>query len=1267
MFQIRDFTPRLYQQTILNTAIRANTLICLPTGRGKTKTALLVAVHRLNNFPQSKVIFLTPTKPLAAQIAQEFKNNSTITPVHSFTGEMKAEEREKLFKQAQVVVSTPQGMSNDIINKKIDLRQVSLIIFDECVVGGTFIALSEGKKVKIEDLEEEIKKKKVYVDSLNLESGNLEPALITHFHKIPSHKKVVSIYTKGTTLKTTEDHLYFIKRNNQSFWIEAQKLQVGDQVGLVEAVKKIKKSLLLDEKSILTQYSQKQQRSYLDYYQVLSLRQKGLGSRKISHKLSIKEGTIRNWISYPYSKPSSVKIINDLKSHTLLPLYSNNPFLPIAARLFGHILGDGFFYRDKNKNLIIGFSGEISDLEAIRKDLSLLNVSYSRISSRITNSEINTYNGMVTVTGTSNQFVVSEPKLTKLFFALGLPVGDRTVVSYTIPSWIMNGSKRIKREFLSAFMGAEASTPTLKKNKKTFQPIRFSFYKSEQCKQEGEFYAQQLQELFSSFAIPLSFKIKKGNRRKDGTTTLQFALTLSTSNENLIAFFENINYTYSQKKRAIANSFLSFLNNKQADVDLRIKQYNHALKLAQKGFGSIKIGKILGLAEGTVENWIYHHKKPQMITPYFSTFSSSHEDNLLMKWTTIRKIKLMEAKDFVYDITVEKNHNYFANNILVHNCQHATGDYDYVWIAKQYQKVSLFPRILGLSASPGSDLEKISEVCQNLFIEDIEVRSDEDPDLKPYVQETTVEYQLIELPQEFKEARDALQNCFKNKLKLLKELGATDSILYASKTQLLGLQKDLQRRLAQGERDPEMWQSLSLLAEAMKIQFVQEMFETQGVKAAYDYFQKIYKEAETTKTKATKNLVVDPDFKTAYFKISRLYEDKVEHPKFTRLLSLIESEKKKAKKILIFNNFRDSASYLKEALNKIPGVQCELFVGQAKKKGVGMSQKQQIQLLDDFKEEKFNVLIGTSVGEEGIDIPAVDLIIFYEPVPSAIRTVQRRGRTGRMEEGKVIVLVTKGTRDEAYRWTAYHKESRMHRVLKDLKHTFSLQRKPEQQSLQEFRKEVKIYADSRERGSGIIKFLVDEGIDVHMQNLDVGDFLVSEKVGIERKEVRDFVDSLLDKRLLNQVKALKETFENPLLIIEGTDDLYSVRKVHPNAIRGMLAWIAIDMKVPILYTKDSRDTGELLITLARREQEEKNGDFSIRGEKKPLSTRELQEFIVAGLPGVGAQLAQSLLKEFRSVTRIMNASEKELQDVENIGKKKASEIRKILDEEYKEN
>ncbi|MBS3162980.1 DEAD/DEAH box helicase [Candidatus Woesearchaeota archaeon] len=601
--------------------------------------------------------------------------------------------------------------------------------------------------------------------------------------------------------------------------------------------------------------------------------------------------------------------------------------------------------------------------------------------------------------------------------------------------------------------------------------------------------------------------------------------------------------------------------------------------------------------------------------------------------------------------------------IVFDECHRAAGEYDYVWIAKQYQRLSLYPRIIGLSASPGSDLDKITEVCQNLFIEDIEVRNDNDPDLKPYVQETKVDYVEIELPKDFKEARDFLQKGLKQKLHLLKELNATDTVNIETKTQLLMAQKEIQKRLSTGERDLALWQSISIIAESMKLQYCIELLETQGIGATYEYMKKLNKEAETTKVKATKNLVIDENFKAAYYKVTNLFEAKEEHPKIGKLIEIVTKEIGRCEKILIFNNYRDSAAKLKLELDKIPGVKCELFVGQTKKNGTGLTQKKQIQLLEDYKAGKFNVIIGTSVGEEGIDIPAVDLIVFYEPVPSAIRTVQRRGRTGRQEKGRVLVLVTKGTRDEAYRWTAFHKEKRMHTILKDLKNKLMLT-KPQEVTLSSFDSKIKIYADSREKASGVMKYLVENNIDVKMQNLDVGDFQLSDNVIVERKEVKDFVDSIIDKRLLDQVKDMKLNFEKPLIIIEGNDDIYSVRNIHANAIRGMLAWITIDMKIPVVHTRDSRDTAEMLITIAKREQGDSLGNFSIRGEKKPLSDKELKEFIIAGLPGVGTQLARNLLEEFRTVKNVVNASNEELQKVEKIGKKKAEDIRKILDEKY---
>ncbi|MBM3200274.1 DEAD/DEAH box helicase, partial [Candidatus Woesearchaeota archaeon] len=131
--QIRGFEPRLYQQTILHSCVKHNCLIILPTGLGKTKTAILVAIHRLNTFPQSRVLFLTPTKPLANQICEEFKKCTDIgaSEIFLFTGAVSPEKREQDWSKSKIVVSTPQGCVNDIVNGRISLEEISLLVFDE--------------------------------------------------------------------------------------------------------------------------------------------------------------------------------------------------------------------------------------------------------------------------------------------------------------------------------------------------------------------------------------------------------------------------------------------------------------------------------------------------------------------------------------------------------------------------------------------------------------------------------------------------------------------------------------------------------------------------------------------------------------------------------------------------------------------------------------------------------------------------------------------------------------------------------------------------------------------------------------------------------------------------------------------------------------------------------------------------------------------------------------------------------------------------------
>ncbi|MBI3036334.1 DEAD/DEAH box helicase [Candidatus Woesearchaeota archaeon] len=370
----------------------------------------------------------------------------------------------------------------------------------------------------------------------------------------------------------------------------------------------------------------------------------------------------------------------------------------------------------------------------------------------------------------------------------------------------------------------------------------------------------------------------------------------------------------------------------------------------------------------------------------------------------------------------------------------AVKDYSYVWIAKHYIKTARFPRILALTASPGSDMEKITEVCQNLFIEDIEVRTESDQDVKPYVQEMNIDWVKVDLPGEFVEIKKLLELSLRSKLEVVKKMGFLSGITGVTKGDLLKLQARLHAEMASGRKHFPLLMAVSALSEAMKVGHALELIETQGVTALYKYAERLKEDAKAAKTKAVKRLFTDNNFLAAIEKTWQLYEKKVEHPKLDELKRIIKENVADAKgaKAIVFNQYRDSAQKLQHELNKMEGVRASIFVGQMKKGDTGLSQKEQKELLRRFAEGEFNAIIATSIGEEGLDIPKVDLVVFYEPIPSAIRQIQRRGRTGRQEKGKVVILVTRDTRDEAFRWVAHHREKRMHRILKTLKSKLKL-------------------------------------------------------------------------------------------------------------------------------------------------------------------------------------------------------------------------------------
>ena len=213
--------------------------------------------------------------------------------------------------------------------------------------------------------------------------------------------------------------------------------------------------------------------------------------------------------------------------------------------------------------------------------------------------------------------------------------------------------------------------------------------------------------------------------------------------------------------------------------------------------------------------------------------------------------------------------------------------------------------------------------------------------------------------------------------------------------------------------------------------------------------------------------------------------------------------------------------------------------------------------------------------------------------------------------------------------------------------------------------EIKIIIDHREYRSRVVRNLMELGISIESQQLAVGDYILSSRIGVERKNVDDFLNSLINGKLFLQISKLRNAYSRPMLIIEG-EGLLTKRNIKHNAIFGSLVSIMIDYGIPIFTTKDAIETANILSLAAKREQKKDKKSVSIRGEKTSMSIQEQQQFIVEGLPNVSSILAKRLLSKFGSIKSIINATENELQDVNGVGKNIALKIIEILNSEFDE-
>ena len=372
-------------------------------------------------------------------------------------------------------------------------------------------------------------------------------------------------------------------------------------------------------------------------------------------------------------------------------------------------------------------------------------------------------------------------------------------------------------------------------------------------------------------------------------------------------------------------------------------------------------------------------------------------------------------------------------------------NYSYTNVANSYNSQAQNPLILGLTASPGHEESKIKEICKHLSIEEIELRTRESPDVSSYLQSLDFEKIEVPFPQEFKELQILLKRIYDSCVLKLKE----KNLLFgpANKITLLKLQTRLFAMLQQ--RDARAYHAVSLTAQAIKISHALELLETQTLSGLDDYLHSLQQQSNQKKSKAAVSLVKSPDFQAALVSLSLLRQQKIEHPKIEELAAIISSQinENPNSKTIVFCQFRETASTISKRLNQIPNIMAQVFLGQSKKTSSksktvsGLSQKEQKATIESFRNNNINVLVATSIGEEGLDIPEVSSVIFYEPIPSAIRSIQRAGRTARLSPGSLKILMTKDTRDIAHHYASRAREKSMHKAIESIKSELKLKNK----------------------------------------------------------------------------------------------------------------------------------------------------------------------------------------------------------------------------------
>ncbi len=362
--------------------------------------------------------------------------------------------------------------------------------------------------------------------------------------------------------------------------------------------------------------------------------------------------------------------------------------------------------------------------------------------------------------------------------------------------------------------------------------------------------------------------------------------------------------------------------------------------------------------------------------------------------------------------------------IVFDEAHRATGNYAYCQIVKQMKEAGVGFRIVALSATPGPTVESIQEIINNLMISCVEARSEEDPDVKQYTHNKNIEVIKVGKTGEITKLEDQLLKVIaipQHQLQAMQLLPFVARQKAVNKMMVLESQEKFKREAAQFERThgmSGMCMAYSCFSSLLSLLSGLSMLVTHGIDSLKMFCEKFRDSVE--EKKGRKTIVNSKEFQELLKYLNDIGTTK-NHPKLEKmketLTKFLEGEDHKRSQAIVFTLFVNSAQEICKYLGENDTISANVFIGQAN----GYTQKQQMKIINDFKAHKFNTLVATCIGEEGLDIGYVDLIVSYDCTGSPVRMIQRFGRTGRQQEGKVVILLCE---EEEKRYAKMKKSSK---------------------------------------------------------------------------------------------------------------------------------------------------------------------------------------------------------------------------------------------------